>query len=82
MAWLTDPADADAQVAVAAVKRMREAFASIANITLGQELAPGPDIQSDAEILAYIRKTSVTIYHAAATCAMGKRGDSNAVVDS
>ena len=81
-AWLTDPADADAQVAVAAVKRMREAFSSLANITLGQELAPGPDIQSDAEILAYIRRTSVTIHHAAATCAMGKHGDFNAVVDS
>ncbi|KAL8838459.1 MAG: hypothetical protein Q9170_002134 [Blastenia crenularia] len=82
MGWLTDPADADAQVAVAAVKRMREAFATIANITLGQEAAPGPSVQSDAEILEYIRGASVPLYHAGATCAMGSRGDPNAVVDS
>lgn len=82
LGWLTDPASADAQVAVAAVKRMRQAFSTIANITLGQEVAPGPSVQSDAEILAYIRNTSVPLYHAGATCAMGRQGDPNAVVDS
>jgi choline dehydrogenase len=82
MAWLTDPASADAQVAVAAIKRMREAFSAIASITLGQEVAPGPSVQSDADILAYIRSACVTLYHAGATCAMGKKGDPNAVVDS
>ena len=82
LGWLSDPADADIQVAIAAVKRMREAFSTIANITLGQELAPGPSVQSDADIAAYVRNASVTIYHAGATCAMGKSGDPNAVVDS
>ncbi|KAL8782689.1 MAG: hypothetical protein Q9213_005168 [Squamulea squamosa] len=81
MGWLTDPASADAQVAVAAVKRMREAFSTIQNITIGQEVAPGSSVQSDDEILAYIRNTSVPLYHAGATCAMGKQGDPNAVVD-
>lgn len=82
MAWLTDPANADAQVAVAAFKRMRQAWRSISNITSGPEVLPGPTVQSDAEILNYIRNVSIPLYHAGATCAMGKAGDANAVVDS
>ena len=82
MAWLTDPANADAQVAVAALKRMRQAWRSISNITSGPEVLPGPTVQSDAEILNYIRNVSIPLYHAGATCAMGKAGDANAVVDS
>ena len=82
MAWLSDPADADAQVAVAAFKRMRQAWRSIANITLGPEVVPGPTVQSDADILTYIRNASTSFYHGGATCAMGKQGDANAVVDS
>ena len=82
MAWLSDPANADAQVAVAAFKRMRQAWRSIANITLGSEVVPGPTVQSDADILTYIRNVSIPLYHAGATCAMGKQNDSKAVVDS
>lgn len=82
MAWLTDPANADAQVAVAAFKRMRQAWSSIKNITLGPELVPGPSVESDDDILTYIRNVSIPLYHAGATCAMGKKGDANAVVDS
>ena len=82
MAWLSDPANADAQVAVGAFKRMRQAWRSIANVTLGPELIPGPTVQSDADILTYIRNVSIPLYHAGATCAMGKQGDANAVVDS
>ena len=82
MAWLSDPADADAQVAVAAFKRMRQAWRSIANITLGPEIVPGPTVQNDADILTYIRNVSTPLWHAGATCAMGKQGDANAVVDS
>lgn len=82
LGWLTDPADVDAQVAVAALKRIRQAWSSIPNITVGLELAPGPNVQSDVDILAYVRNASTTLYHAAGTCAMGKRGDRNAVVDS
>jgi choline dehydrogenase len=82
MAWLTDPAGADAQVAVAALKRIRQAFSTISEITTGPELAPGSTVQSDADILTYVRNASVPFYHAGATCAMGKKGDVNAVVDS
>ena len=58
MAWLTDAANADAQVAVAAFKRMRQAWRAIANITTGSELIPGPAIQTDADILTYICNVS------------------------
>ncbi len=82
MGWYTDDANADAQVAVAAFKRVRQAFAAISNITAGPELAPGPTVQTDQDILTYIRNTSSTLYHASATCAMGKVGDPRAVVDA
>ncbi len=80
--WLTDPAGVDAQVAVAAFKRARRAFDSLSEINVGPELAPGPAVQSDEDILTYIRNTTATFSHAGATCAMGKMDDPNAVVDS
>lgn len=82
MVWLTDPADVDAQVAVAAFRRIRQAWASIENVTIGPEIIPRPAVQSDDEILNYIRNVSIPLYHAGATCAMGKKGDLGAVLDS
>lgn len=41
--------------------------------------SPNKAVQSDAEILEWIRNTSTTIYHPAGTCRMGR--DANAVVD-
>lgn len=82
LGWLSDADDVDAQVAVAAFKRMRQAWDSIPQITTGPELRPGPTVQSDEQILAYIRNSTSTLYHAAGTCKMGKRGDPMAVVDS
>ncbi|MEQ9315797.1 MAG: choline dehydrogenase [Henriciella sp.] len=37
----------------------------------GEELMPGPAVQSDAEIDAFIRETGETIYHPVGTVAMG-----------
>ena len=34
-------------------------------------MAPGKSIQSDEDLLAYIRKTAVTVYHPVGTCKMG-----------
>ena len=45
----------------------------------GAETAPGPSVESDAEIDAYIRKTAITAHHPAATCPMGS--DPDAVLD-
>jgi 4-pyridoxate dehydrogenase len=40
------------------------------------ELAPGLEVQTDAEIDAYIRQTVVTVSHPACTCPMGTGPDS------
>ena len=45
----------------------------------GGEIDPGPEIQSDAEIEAWIRQTATTEFHPTSTCSMGQGPD--AVVD-
>lgn len=82
LGWYTDEKDADMQLAVAAVRRVRQAFFIVSNITIGPELSPGPTVQSDGEISTYIRNTTIPLYHAGATCAMGRSNDTRAVVDS
>jgi choline dehydrogenase len=43
------------------------------------ETLPGPDIETDAELLDYARSRGATVYHAVSTCRMGS--DPQAVVD-
>jgi len=45
----------------------------------GEEMAPGPEITSDADIDAYIRARAEADYHSVGTCKMGQ--DRLAVVD-
>ena len=78
--WLSHPADVE--VAIAGFKRARQIFSNMGNITLGPEKLPGPAARTDEEILSFIRRSGSQIYHASATCAMGKAGDAGAVVDS
>jgi choline dehydrogenase len=47
----------------------------------GAELFPGPAVQTDADIDAWIRRAAETIYHPVGTCRMGVAGDAMAVVD-
>ena len=64
------------------VKMMRKVAAQAAlDPYRGDEYAPGADVQSDAEIDAWIRRTAETIYHPVGTCRMGAAGDPMAVVD-
>jgi choline dehydrogenase len=46
----------------------------------GQEIAPGAHLQSDADLLEWVRNTAETTYHPVGTCKMGN--DPRAVVDS
>ncbi|RAL59916.1 hypothetical protein DID88_000543 [Monilinia fructigena] len=80
--WLTSPADQ--AVAIAAYKRVREAFASkyMEPVIIGSEYFPGSSVSSDEEILSTIQETLHTVWHAACTCKMGKKEDPMAVVDS
>ncbi len=45
-----------------------------------REFMPGPDVKTDAELDAHIRRTAVTAQHPAGTCKMGQ--DDDAVVDA
>jgi 4-pyridoxate dehydrogenase len=71
--------DADRRALRSAFKILRSIVATppFAPI-MASELAPGTQVQSDAEIDAFIRQTLDTVYHPVGTCRMGK--DEGAVV--
>ena len=62
-------------------RHVRRVFAApaLAQHSLG-ESSPGPDIKTDADLLAYARRAGNTLYHPVGTCKMGE--DPRAVVDS
>ncbi|KAL4907837.1 hypothetical protein BDW74DRAFT_166460 [Aspergillus multicolor] len=80
LGFLTHPADRE--MAVAAMRRIRQAFAAVSKITIGPETVPGPDVATDEELLDFIRETIVPVYHVAGTNAMGREDDPLAVVDT
>jgi choline dehydrogenase len=64
-----------------AVKLIREVHGQPALAPYrGEELAPGAEVGSDAEIDAWVRRTVETGYHPVGTCKMGPEGDRAAVV--
>jgi choline dehydrogenase-like flavoprotein len=72
----------DARIMIEGVKLARRildapAFAAFR----GTEIEPGPAVQSDAELLAFIRDYAETIYHPIGTCRMGSPDDPATVVD-
>ncbi|XP_061153424.1 choline dehydrogenase, mitochondrial isoform X2 [Syngnathus typhle] len=65
------------------VKLSREIFAQKAfDPFRGPEVQPGPQIQSDANIDAFVRHKADSAYHPSCTCKMGAPSDPMAVVDS
>ncbi len=70
----------DRRVAVAAVRRAREVAAQkpIAD-HIAEEIQPGPKVQSDEDIIEFIRNTGATTFHYVGTCKMGN--DAMSVVD-
>ncbi|HLW26416.1 MAG TPA: choline dehydrogenase [Kiloniellales bacterium] len=65
-----------------AIRLTREIFSQKAfDSYRGPELAPGPQVQSDAEIDAFIRQKAESAYHPCSSCRMGPESDSMAVVD-
>jgi choline dehydrogenase len=76
--YLTEPDDA--ATLIAGLRLVREiAAASAFDRYRGEELFPGAQVRSDAELLAAVRARAETIYHPAGTCRMGS--DAGAVVD-
>lgn len=80
--WLTHPTDQ--AVAVAGYKRARALFESSAMhpVLVGGEYFPGSNVTSDQEILALIKQSFGTVFHASCTCKMGNNSDASAVLDS
>jgi choline dehydrogenase len=66
----------------ACVRLTREIFAQPAfDPYRGRELAPGPDVQSDAQIDDFIRMHVQSAYHPSCTCRMGLPSNPMAVTD-
>uniref|UniRef100_A0A673FKI4 Choline dehydrogenase, mitochondrial-like n=1 Tax=Sinocyclocheilus rhinocerous TaxID=307959 RepID=A0A673FKI4_9TELE len=64
------------------IKLTREIFAQKAfDPFRGPEVQPGPAVQSDAEIDAFVRQKADSAYHPSCSCKMGSASDSRAVVD-
>ncbi|MFQ3211277.1 MAG: choline dehydrogenase-like flavoprotein [Oceanospirillaceae bacterium] len=69
----------DQQTLVEGVKKAREILAAPEFDHLrGEEMAPGKEVETDAQILEYLRQTATTVYHPVGTCKMGT--DTQAVV--
>jgi choline dehydrogenase-like flavoprotein len=81
---LIDPgylsAPEDIQTMISAVKIGRQVLSAPSMAAYSKtELVPGPSVQSDADIVADIRRRAETIYHPVGTCRMGR--DPQSVVD-
>jgi choline dehydrogenase-like flavoprotein len=81
---LIDPnyldAERDREMAITQVRTIREVLARPEiRPYIREELLPGPDAQSDAEIMAYVRQFASCDYHPVCTCKMGD--DELSVVD-
>ena len=73
-------ADIDREVVISAVKETRLLINTKAlDGFRGKEIFPGDSIQTDEEILAWVRAKAETVYHPVGTCKMGS--DDMAVVD-
>ncbi|MDH6169991.1 4-pyridoxate dehydrogenase [Variovorax boronicumulans] len=49
---------------------------------IAEEVAPGPSVDTDSAVLAYLRSTASTLHHPVGTCRMGRSEERNAVLDS
>ena len=73
-------AEYDRQVTLAGMKIVRGIMDATPMASIrGTEIAPGPALQKDDELLNWVRETAETTYHPIGTCKMGT--DDRAVVD-
>lgn len=62
----------DVKTLVEGIKTARALFADSAFDEIrGKEMLPGPTVQTDDDILAYLRAEALTVYHPVGTCKMG-----------
>lgn len=76
--YLSDPIDRD--TVVSGLKLLRGIMEQPAmRHYIAEERVPGPQVTSDADLLAFARAAGTTVFHPTSTCRMG--ADANAVVD-
>lgn len=79
--WLLD--EADQEVAIQAYRRAREFWSHFPkSINVSEEVTPGANVTTDAELLEVIRGQVSAIHHGTSTCMMGQANETMAVVDS
>jgi choline dehydrogenase len=80
--YFTDPDGHDERVMTYGMRLARKIVSQSAMADwAGAELAPGPDAQTDDELIDYMHKTHNTVYHPACSAHMGPDSDPLAVVD-
>ena len=79
--YLQEQADVNALVRGVHLARWFGEADSYADLR-ADEIAPGAAMQSDADLAAFARRDSDTIYHGAGTCKMGPASDEGSVVDA
>jgi choline dehydrogenase len=72
--------DVDVQAIASGLQLLREVGAQPAlDAWRGEEIFPGPEVRTEAELREYVRRSYSTIYHPTSTCRMGV--DEQSVVD-
>ncbi|WP_237173710.1 GMC family oxidoreductase [Paracandidimonas lactea] len=75
--------DLDRRTTVAAIKAARQIARSRSmQPYVKREVKPGPEAETDEDLLAFARDTGATIFHPTGTCRMGPDGDAMAVLDA
>lgn len=77
--YLSDPDDERVMIATLRWIRRIAGAAPLAGMIVREDL-PGPGVQSDADVMDFVRRNSQTLYHPVGTCRMGS--DEQAVVDA
>ncbi|TXI82606.1 MAG: glucose-methanol-choline oxidoreductase [Cupriavidus sp.] len=71
----------DLRTAVESVRAIREVMTQPSlSAVIEEELSPGPAVQTDDEIVEYVKQSVTTMWHPVGTCRMGQ--DDRAVVDA
>jgi choline dehydrogenase len=79
--YLADPQDLSQIIQGLKIARSIARAAPLSRV-VSQELLPGPGIQDDAGLAAYVRRTARTDWHPVGTCRMGRSGDRMSVVSA
>jgi len=77
--WLHDARDGTRLIQALRYLRSVAATEPLASI-VEKEIGPGPEIQSDDELHAYLKRTTDSNYHPVGTCRMGREDDSMSVL--